>query len=170
MTMSVRRICSLLQVGFFLVLQFAPPSNAHSSRNCIFLDIGRGGSSAGGDDRRERFETLLRQAQVDPDVLKNEDNALSAMGRVLASPGPLPDLMTVCTMAAVYQSDIFQGGMEAGKETYMAMKVNFAKEFEKAMEMGGIAVPDEQLQDEAARTALMIKSCVQYLGSDYLNA
>ena len=131
-------------------------------------------SRGGGEDRKSEFEALLRKAQLDPSVLQDESNALSALGRLLEVPGPLPDLMTVCTMAAVYQSDLFKDGIQAGKDAYTTMKLNFSKEFEEALQMGGIKIDTLEQEQEGAteefKKSLTIQKCIDFLGSSYLHA
>ena len=184
-----RLFSALLFSGLFLTLQqsqradalrheesynVAAPFGGFDSEHTATVLATRGGDGDGDEeDRKKQFEDLLRRAQVDPDVLNDETNALSSLGRLLSVPGPLPDLMSVCTMAAVHQSDIFKDGPEAGKEAYKTMKMNFAKEFEEALKMGGIEISEEEEQQaatEESKRSMTINKCIEFLGSDHLHA
>jgi len=81
-------------------------SNPRASTVLAFVTRG-GGGSVGSTDRETEFKALLRKAQLDPGILEDETNTLNSLKRLMEVPGPLPDLMPVCTMAAVYQSDLF---------------------------------------------------------------
>lgn len=147
-------------------------SNPRASTVLAFVTRG-GGGSVGSTDRETEFKALLRKAQLDPGILEDETNTLNSLKRLMEVPGPLPDLMTVCTMAAVYQSNIFKDGMEEGKEAYQTMKINFAKEFEEALDMGGIGLSEQEQEQgavEESKKSITIQKCIEFLGSGYLHA
>ena len=194
-SMLIHMLLVLLAMLLLSVFVFAPADalrfrpdfstnalGAHSNGECTRKGIDRDQSLAirgGGDngdsdsnDKASAFDALIRRAQIDPAAVEDASNPLSGLARLKDAPGPLPDLMTVCTMAAVYTSGIFDAGMEEGKKAYDTLKVTFAKDFEEALAMGGITVTEEEQNDPSkdAQMVTTIQKCIAFLGSGYMHA
>lgn len=178
--MSVQPRSIILAFLLAVLFQVLQPSDALRNKpsypSAAALASTRGGDIGGNsdEDRKKTFEELIRKAQFDPNVILNDEtHVLSSLGRFLSVPGPLPDLMSTCTMAAVYQSDIFKDGIEAGKEAYANMKVTFAQEYEEALAMGGVEISEEEQSvatTAESQSSVMIQKCIEFLGSDYMHA
>mmetsp|Transcript_41379 Transcript_41379/g.47040 ORF Transcript_41379/g.47040 Transcript_41379/m.47040 type:complete len:229 (+) Transcript_41379:82-768(+) len=126
----------------------------------------RGGGAADDDEiKKTEFEHLLQRAQIIPsEVLDDESSSLSPFRRFLSEGQQLPDLFTLCTMESVYKSGILENG---GKERYMEIKQEFARELGEQFMNAGIE--QESWSQEDQNENALLDHCINFMGSEYLH-
>jgi len=128
----------------------SPASNTDKRPRWGVHVVSRGGGDD-GDERKARFDALLRKAQIDPTA-----DAAEPLKRLMAQEPPA-DLLSICIFQYMHEF-----GIDATqKERYLEHKVNFVTEMSEHFENAGI----EQVDGEG-----FLENCIRLLGSDYIHS